>query len=52
LGSAEKVLSVLMTLDTSSGLVLVMVASTMMEPTVTAKVMAVSGTRSDEARRA
>ena len=50
-GSFAKVLRVPRTLDTSSGLVLVLVASTMMEPPVIASVIAVSATPSDEARR-
>ena len=49
-GSFAKVLRVPMTLDTSSGLVLVMVASTMMEPPVIASVIEVSAMPSDEAR--
>jgi len=43
---------VLTAVDTSYGLVLATVASTMTEPAVTARVMAVDATLSDEARRA
>ena len=47
-----KFVSVLTAVETSYGLVLATVASTMTEPAVTARVMAADATLSDEARRA
>ena len=52
LGSLANVVSVLVVVGTSSGLMLVMVASTMTEPAVTTSVTAADATPSAEARRA